>query len=381
MELIYHLNWDDARILVVNSVRENGAIHVCAEQSGVAMYGPYVPIPSGTYRATLKFLLPCQGTAVMEVCTNTGGQILGRKIVSAEQAFAEGGTTIEFSVQKAVSDLEVRLSSSGGFVAQIGGLEIVGQPNDVTGRFALSELPEVAIDAPSSSGRSLYDGYRRGVGLQFYGATQKILYDSDFREARELAGSRSILGESNLCNLFLIIKFYLPRLPVGHIVEFGSYRGGSAIFMAALARKFLPECKVLGFDTFAGMPATDQRVDHHRPGSFADVDLAELRSYAAMIGLDDHLEFVQGNFADTAIPTMHNIGSVVLAHLDCDIRSAIQCAYDATKPYMVSGGYWILDDPLVSDCLGAAEAMEDLLIRRDGLNSEQVYPHYVFRQP
>jgi hypothetical protein len=31
--------------------------------------------------------------------------------------------------------------------------------------------------------------------------------------------------------------------------------------------------------------------------------------------------------------------------------------------------------------LGAAEAMEDLLIRRDGLNSEQVYPHYVFRQP
>jgi hypothetical protein len=44
---------------------------------------------------------------------------------------------------------------------------------------------------------------------------------------------------------------------------------------------------------------------------------------------------------------------------------------------MVSGGYWILDDPMVSDCLGAAEAMEDLLIRRDGLNSEQVYPHYL----
>lgn len=36
---------------------------------------------------------------------------------------------------------------------------------------------------------------------------------------------------------------------------------------------------------------------------------------------------------------------------------------------------------MVADCLGAAEAMEDLLIRRDGLNSEQVFPHYVFRQP
>jgi hypothetical protein len=79
--------------------------------------------------------------------------------------------------------------------------------------------------------------------------------------------------------------------------------------------------------------------------------------------------------------TLRNIGSVSLAHIDCDIRSAIQCAYDATKPHMVSGGYWILDDPMVSDCIGAAEAMEDLLIRRDGLNSEQVFPHYVFRQP
>jgi hypothetical protein len=48
---------------------------------------------------------------------------------------------------------------------------------------------------------------------------------------------------------------------------------------------------------------------------------------------------------------------------------------------MVSGGYWILDEPVVSDCIGTAEAMEDLLIPRDGLNSEQVFPHCVFRQP
>jgi hypothetical protein len=48
---------------------------------------------------------------------------------------------------------------------------------------------------------------------------------------------------------------------------------------------------------------------------------------------------------------------------------------------MVSDDYWMFDDPIVSDCLGAAEAMEDLLIRRDGVNSEQVFPHYVYRRP
>jgi hypothetical protein len=27
------------------------------------------------------------------------------------------------------------------------------------------------------------------------------------------------------------------------------------------------------------------------------------------------------------------------------------------------------------------EVVEDLVIKRDGLNSEQVYPHFVFRYP
>jgi hypothetical protein len=116
---------------------------------------------------------------------------------------------------------------------------------------------------------------------------------------RGIPRSRTILGDGNLCNLFLIIKFYLPRLPPGHIVEFGSYRGGGAIFMGALARKFLPDCKVFGFDTFAGMPPTDQRVDYHGTGSFADVDLAELRCYVDEIGLQNSLEYVQGDFAKT----------------------------------------------------------------------------------
>ena len=104
------------------------------------------------------------------------------------------------------------------------------------------------------------------------------------------------------------------------------------------------------------------------------------RRYVGEIGLQN-LEFVQGDFAMTAAPTVRQLGSVAFAHIDCDIRSAVQCAYDTTRPYMISGGYWILDDPMVADCLGATEAMEDLLIRRDGLNSEQVFPHYVFRQP
>jgi Macrocin-O-methyltransferase (TylF) len=381
--LIYQFSGDDARILVANSTRENGAIHIDVKDSGIAIYGPYVPLQSGTYRAILEFLRDtrCEGKATMDVCARVGTRILGKKIVAANQLAEDGEVSIEFSLTNPVTDLEVRFASGGGFVGDIGGLRIVGKPSDAPREFTLSDLPEVPIANTPSRGRNLYDGYRRGVGLQFGGISETILGDAAFQVARGLAGGRTILGDGNLCNLFLIIKFYLPRLHHGHIVEFGSYRGGGAIFMAALARKFLPGCRVFGFDTFSGMPPTDQRVDYHGTGSFADVDLTELRRYVSEIGLENNLEYIQGDFADTVVPMLRNIGSVSLAHIDCDIRSAIECAYDATKPHMVSGGYWILDDPMVSDCLGAAEAMEDLLIRRDGLNSEQVFPHYVFRQP
>lgn len=47
--------------------------------------------------------------------------------------------------------------------------------------------------------------------------------------------------------------------------------------------------------------------------------------------------------------------------------------------YLAPGGYLVFDDATISSCLGATEVVENLAIRRDGLNSEQVFPHVVFR--
>jgi hypothetical protein len=181
-------------------------------------------------------------------------------------------------------------------------------------------------------------------------------------------------------NIFLILKYYLAKLPPGNIIEFGSFRGGSCIFMAAVCAALEMNTKVYGLDTFSGMPITDKTIDAHNQGDFKGVDLGELRDYTARIGLTN-LEFVQGPFEETAPTLLPKIAPITLTHIDCDIRSSVAYSYEAVKPYMVSGGYIIFDDGLVSSCLGATEAVEDLLIRRDGLNSEQVYPHYVFRAP
>jgi hypothetical protein len=50
------------------------------------------------------------------------------------------------------------------------------------------------------------------------------------------------------------------------IVEFGVCRGGSLLFLAALAQRLLPNVELAGFDTWSGIPAggADPYVDWHR---------------------------------------------------------------------------------------------------------------------
>jgi hypothetical protein len=72
---------------------------------------------------------------------------------------------------------------------------------------------------------------------------------------------------------------------------------------------------------------------------------------------------------------------IALAHVDCDIYDAVKYSYQVSKPYMVPMGYVVFDDATASSCIGATEAVEDTVIRQDGLFSEQVFPHHVFRAP
>jgi hypothetical protein len=237
-----------------------------------------------------------------------------------------------------------------------------------------------SMDPTLRKGRSAFEGSIRGCGLQFGNLRQLCLQDADFRRAMEIAKSRTVVSELNLMNLFLIFKFYLPKIERGVIVEFGSYKGGSALFMAYLAKRFLADVKVYAFDTFEGMPATDRQIDAMKSGEFADTNVNDIRQFAASVGLDN-LVCVKGRFEDTVPTTLAATGPVALMHIDCDIYSAVGYSYDAAKNSMVKGGYVVLDDPLTASCLGAFEAMEEFMIRRDGLCAEQVMPHPVFRYP
>jgi hypothetical protein len=239
-------------------------------------------------------------------------------------------------------------------------------------------LPIAPVAPGLVRGRSVYDGYQRGWGLAHTDLRAKIQADLDYLRGTELAIYRTAIEPDRLMNLFMLIKFFLPRLPFGHIFEFGTYKAGTALFMASIAAKFAPGAVVYALDTFEGMPATDKTVDAHGPGNFGDTSLEAVEAARAEAGLTN-LRFVKGVFSHTAETTLAKAGAVALAHIDCDLYEPVAFCYRALKPYMVRGGYYVFDDANAPSCVGATQAVEESVIQQDRLLSEQVFPHYVFR--
>jgi predicted O-methyltransferase YrrM len=226
-------------------------------------------------------------------------------------------------------------------------------------------------------GRSIHDGYQRGCGLMHTDAPARIAADPLYRAAMAASGGWSIMVEPKRMDLFLLLTRFIGRLGCQDVIEFGSYRGGNALFMAHLLRELHPSAKVYALDTYSGMPATDVSRDVHCAGDFADTSRPALEVRRDALGLSN-LIVVQGRFEDT-FPAIATSGAKFgLAHIDCDIYSAVKYAQDAVWPCMIPGGYVVYDDADAPSCIGATEAVEEMIMDRR-IHAEQVWPHWVFR--
>jgi predicted O-methyltransferase YrrM len=245
----------------------------------------------------------------------------------------------------------------------------------------LEKLPSFDIPRGITNGRCVYEGYQRGWGLEFGDLNRQVARDPLFRAAYAAAKrnpkTRTVVTDSRLANIFLILKFGFKHLPSHNIVEFGSYRGGSAIFMAVVLAELYPDARVYALDTFGGMPDTDPSKDLHKAGDFSDTNMETIGQAVDGLGLRN-LELVRGLVEDTGPGVYERAGSFGLSHLDLDIYSGLKFAQDSVWPYMTPGGYVVYDDATVSSCIGATQAVEELIVERK-MSSEQIYPHFVFR--
>lgn len=238
-------------------------------------------------------------------------------------------------------------------------------------------LPTIGTPSGVVRGRSVHDGYQRGWGLMHAGLAEQVAHDPLYQAGLEASGGWSVMVEAKRMNLFLILTRFLGRIEGKDVIEFGSYRGGNALFMARVMWAVDPNVKVYACDTFAGMPVTDAGRDLHSQGDFSDTSYEALVERRDALGLKN-LIVAKGLFQDTFPGIAKSRPTFGLAHIDCDIYSGVKYAQDAVWPRMARGGYLVYDDADAPSCIGATEAVEDLIMKRK-LHAEQVWPHWVFR--
>jgi predicted O-methyltransferase YrrM len=238
-------------------------------------------------------------------------------------------------------------------------------------------LPDnMDVEPGVRKGRVPRDGYQRGWGLQFGSLRQLVEGEDLFRRSYERIGLPSCITQEKRANIYLILTRFLDKLADRKVIEFGSFKGGTAVFMALVLREAAPDAKVYALDTFGGMPQTDKSIDAHNAGDFGDTSLDELNRRIDALGLTNLIP-VKGLFQQT-FPGLARGVKFGLAHIDADIYSAIKYAQDAVWPRMTKGGYIVYDDADVSSCIGATQAVEELIQERRA-HSEQIWPHFVFR--
>jgi hypothetical protein len=252
----------------------------------------------------------------------------------------------------------------------------MSQPRSPDDLFDASNYPLRA-----SNGRDILAGHFRGCQLEFADMVGKVLSgDAIFMAAIKAARERgSLLSDNKLANLYLILRYAMPE--DGHVFEFGSFKGGSAVFMATALKQLGRRTRIFAFDTFEGMPETDLVRDLHRKGDFAKSDFEGLNEYVAEHDLSSHLVLVKGLFDQTLPGVLSQGHRPGLVHIDCDIYEPIKYVIRACRPHFLAGSHIVLDDPLHGSCLGAFDAVQELLVRELDLTAEQAYPQLVYRYP
>jgi O-methyltransferase len=177
---------------------------------------------------------------------------------------------------------------------------------------------------------------------------------NEFAELMKLATPYSLVS-ADRC--FIIYSLAMQSLHLGGMVyECGVYKGGTAIILANILSKYrIYSCqKLYLFDTFEGMPDTNEMYDLHNKGDFSDTSFHVVKK---RVGLTSLVEFNKGFIPETFIGKEEH--SICFAHIDVDIYKSVLDCCEFIYPRLLKGGIAIFDDYGFASCPGAKKAVDD----------------------
>jgi len=177
----------------------------------------------------------------------------------------------------------------------------------------------------------------------------------DYNRALRFAEGCSLIPAEGLWTLFQFARACSGLR--GSVVEFGVYRGGSAIILDH-ARG--PNQPLHLFDGFRGLPKPCEHdaigtPTTHRKGEFSGVAIEEV---SALFECRPEVHIHEGMF-DKAVESVI-IEEIAFAHLDADLYESTRIALNWVVRRLVVGGLILLDDAGSSSCPGVRCAVGEL---------------------
>jgi hypothetical protein len=203
----------------------------------------------------------------------------------------------------------------------------------------------------------------RGAIVRQEGARVRIDDPAFLALARPVVDNgRTMLSLPRLYTLFNSVRN--AAVPGAAAVEVGTFRGGTAYFLAsAMAAQLGTEAPVYVMDTFEGHPeekVSAQRDPEQAVGSFVETSEKDVRAYLADF---ERVEVIAGE-------AVASLGSLpdhqfAVVHLDVDLYlPTLECLrYFIDR--MAPRGVIVVDDYGAPSCPGIADAIDEFLAERD----------------
>eukprot|EP01060_Flectonema_neradi_P027066 TRINITY_DN36701_c0_g1_i1.p1 TRINITY_DN36701_c0_g1~~TRINITY_DN36701_c0_g1_i1.p1 ORF type:complete len:406 (+),score=57.20 TRINITY_DN36701_c0_g1_i1:69-1286(+) len=146
----------------------------------------------------------------------------------------------------------------------------------------------------------------------------------------------------------LLRKAFIEKKLEGSFMETGVWRGGSCIYASAFLHAYQNEIptglNVYVYDSFSGLPKKEHPGDARFWAymNYVSVSEEQVRDYYQRYGLlGSNVHFVKGWFQDT-VP--NHSTPISILRLDGDMYKSTLEVLCHIYPFLVVGGYWIVDD-------------------------------------
>jgi hypothetical protein len=153
----------------------------------------------------------------------------------------------------------------------------------------------------------------------------------------------TMLGCRRGRTLFRLAREIERRSIPGALVDCGVWNGGSTALLSAGA----PSREVYAFDSFEGLPPSDEQLDGEHSVNRAGWCLGVQHNVTDALrrfGSPERLHIVKGWFEDTFPSEVDSVGPVAVLHADGDwyasVRLTLETFYDRISP----GGFVAVDD-------------------------------------